>query len=425
MLRFIYIVAAWLLCPWMSIAAASAPATTTSAATMSVATGPERVEESTQLAEGELKETQAQGNQTEGPLETVWLQSNTDPIIRYEVPFAKVEERSPVLAEYFRTYAPTLTLDMDLFYSDKDITQIQRYLVFGLVEGEPLTLGTQRFLRHLKVDRAKDFQMIALQSARNRSSGKPALTCPLSAGSAQASPYFHKHMWHPDGKLRAAFTVPGSDSKSLYLFAYLLFWGHFSNPFFVRDQFMTYASQSIQPMIEAYQLPIPYLKLQQLNAVLRGIDKEKVPWDGPDSFWDPFLAASEYGQVEEKIVRTFSTQGPCQQALTGTYKPYQMERTSSAAPVILPEDVRAYAPAGPDPEAACRAYMDAAYENWKKKFLFTRAKKTHLGHFLMKTDQKTTKPKGATVEEKRNAYLSFDKDAVLSAAGDILREAWL
>ncbi len=406
MLQFVCCIACWLLCPW-------------------ICTASERVEVSTQLTEGEMKDSHDIGTQTEGPLETVWLQSNTDPIIRYEVPFAKVEERSPVLAEYFRTYSPTLTLNMDLFYCEKDITQIQRYLVFGLVEGEPLTLGTQRFLQQLQVGRAKDFQLIALQSARNRSSGKPALTCPLSAGSVQASSYFQKYIWHPDGKLRATFTVPGSDSKSLYLFAYLLFWGHFANPFFVRDQFITYASQGIQPMIEAYQLPIPYLKLQQLNGVLRGIDRDKVPWDGPASFWDPFLAASEYGQVEEKIIRTFSTQGSCRQVLTGSYKPYPMEGVPPAVAVILPEDVRAYAPAGPDPDAACRVYMDAAYKNWKKKFLFTRVKKSHIGHFLMKADQKITKPKGATMEEKRNTYLSFDRDAVLSATGEVLGEVLL
>ena len=395
---------------------------------VAMASEPLRREASTQLSEMACKSTTETGMQTEvaDPLNTVWLQSNTDPVIRYEVPFAKIQERSPVLADYFRLYAhsATPTLAMDAFYSDKDVSQIQRYLVFGLQDGEALTYGTKRFLEQLQTNNPKDFQVITLQSAYNRSNGKPAFSCPLSAGTVQKSAYFQQKMRLPDGTLRETYTVPGTDPKSLHLFTYLLFWGHFSNPFYVRDQFTDSVRHGLHPMIESYCLPFPYKKLQQLSMILRGIDRNKVPWENTSVFWVPFLEASKYGQIEESIVRTFSNQGTCSQVLTASFKPYQDDPAIVPKSTPLMTDTRAFAPAGPDPEEVCKAYLDKAYETWKKKVLFVRPKEVYLGHFVVKTSKKSLKPKGATMEERRSTYLAFYRAATLAVDGTVRREAW-
>jgi hypothetical protein len=402
MLRLFFFIACWMGGAWAQMALASG---TRREALSEIL----KVEAFTQLADGELKRTQESGMQTEGALETVWLQSNTDPVIRYEMPFAKVEERSSVLAEYFRTYGPTL--ELDAFYSDRDLAQINRYLVFGPMKGDTPTLGAQRFMLRLKMDRPKDFQVMSLQSARMRGNGKPAFTCPLSAGTMQESPYFKKTIWQSDGKLQKAFTLSGSDSKCLHLFAYLLFWGDFANPLYVRDQFVGEVAQGLTPMIEAYELPFPAQKLEQLTSILRGVDKDKVPWETPVAFWAPYLAATEYGQVEESVMRTFSNRGTCSQVLTVTYKPYEADLvTAQSIPVHT--DRHAYAPASPHAEDSCKAYLDEAYEAWKKNILFVMPKKIHLGHFKMQTVNRTTKPKGATIEERKTSYLGFYKEAV-------------
>ncbi len=372
-------------------------------------------EDSTQLGDGELKSTREDGVQTDGPLETVQMRSNTNPVVSYDIPFAKIAERSPVLADYFRTYSPIL--EMDAFYLERDLSQINRYLVFGLPEGEKLTLGTQRFLKRLEEGQAKDFQVVTIQSARLLSSGKPAFTCPLSVGTLQQSPYFKERIWEADGTLRKVFMVPGSDSYCLHLFSYLLFWGPFANPFFVqekismRDKFgVDFVAQGLKPMIKEYKLQFPCRKLEQLTDILKNLEENKAPWKTPTTFWEPFLEATEYGEIEEHVSRTFSNKGPCSQVLTVTYHPSSVERDGRAS-VPLHTDRHAYVPADLRNPNACKAYLDEAYKVWKEKTLFARPGKSHLGHFVKHTESKSTKPKGTTIEERTSTYVGFYGEA--------------
>jgi len=346
--------------------------------------------------------------QTASDPEVVWIQLGIEPIMQYELSFEKIAKRSVGLSEYFRSISLTLTLDA--LYTNKDLHQIQRDLNFGTPPGTVLSDGARKFLLSLPTRSAKDFQTVHLQSALNRGIGKTAYICTLSVATLETNRFLKQAIYKPDGELRSSYTVPGSDPKSLHLFAYLLFWQKWADPFAVRDQIQNPdTAQSLQPMISAYGLPFPYIKLLNLATLLSMTERDKLPWDKKEDFWNALLDADAYDWVEEYIKREYVNCGPCSAEVTARRQPRFFDSPIGGVQksIEIPKETITYTSPTPCDLEGSKLHLLKQYEQWRDKVLFHRKGETTLTYFVIRSRADMKKTKNSTLETVKSVYLVF------------------